>query len=443
MTADDDSVEATVNGSFEILGQRQEVLAGASYTKVDGGGRVDYSSLISSTYVPYPGAAAGYPAVNVFSFNPYGLRYAQPGRGPPSDILTLLDQTISGAYVNVKLTAFDKLHLITGVRYSHFAFNSGALSLCTTLTGSCRTKQIGDPLAAPSHLATSAEDFSWPPTVSAVYDVKKAISVYATYTDIYVDQSGLLDHDLNGLPPMTGFNVEAGVKWQALDGKLNVSLADYLIQQKNYPIDTGDYGPYANNRGYAPDGYRRCCYYSDHFLDASNLSRGIDAEVTGEVLPGWQVSASYTWSKNEYAGKDAGSSQGQPFESRLPRSLYKLWTSYQFKGDEWLSRLRISGGLNGQSSAFRAGSACTAYNDPNPTTGAITCKTTAPYSFTQGQYALLSGRIDYRLSGNWNLALSGNNLTDHVYYQTTGGSSTSGNWYGEPRSYQLTLRGAF
>ncbi len=165
MTADDDSVEATVNGSFEILGQRQEVLAGASYSKVDGGGRVDYSSLISSTYVPYPGAAAGYPAVNVFNFNPYDLRYAQPGRGPPSDILTLLDQTISGAYVNVKLTAFDKLHLITGVRYSHFAFNSGALSLCTTLTGSCRTKQIGDSVAAPSHLATSAEDFSWPPTV--------------------------------------------------------------------------------------------------------------------------------------------------------------------------------------------------------------------------------------------------------------------------------------
>ncbi len=70
-------------------------------------------------------------------------------------------------------------------------------------------------------------------------------------------------------------------------------------------------------------------------------------------------------------------------------------------------------------------------------------RTIEGYSFTQGQYALLSGRIDYRLSGNWNLALSGNNLTDHIYYQTTGGSSTSGNWYGEPRSYALTLRGRF
>ncbi len=42
----------------------------------------------------------------------------------------------------------------------------------------------------------------------------------------------------------------------------------------------------------------------------------------------------------------------------------------------------------------------------------------------------------------WNVALNVNNVTDKTYYQTVGGSA-SGNWYGEPRSYMLTIRGSF
>lgn len=51
----------------------------------------------------------------------------------------------------------------------------------------------------------------------------------------------------------------------------------------------------------------------------------------------------------------------------------------------------------------------------------------------------------YTTSGdaiNWNAALNINNLTDRTYYQTMGDAG-GGNWYGEPRSFMLTLRGSF
>ncbi|MEJ0037937.1 MAG: hypothetical protein WDO68_17990 [Gammaproteobacteria bacterium] len=51
-------------------------------------------------------------------------------------------------------------------------------------------------------------------------------------------------------------------------------------------------------------------------------------------------------------------------------------------------------------------------------------------------------RAAFELTDRWNVAVNINNLANRNYYQTMG-SSTSGNWYGEPRSYTVTFRGSF
>jgi len=55
-------------------------------------------------------------------------------------------------------------------------------------------------------------------------------------------------------------------------------------------------------------------------------------------------------------------------------------------------------------------------------------------------YAVLSGRVDYRISDVWSLAINLDNIFDKTYYQTVGSTPTSGNWYGSPRSVTATVR---
>src|SRR5262249_55014057 len=130
------------------------------------------------------------------------------------------------------------------------------------------------------------------PALSLVYDIASNWSAYAGYTDIHQSQSTYVDHDLRPIDPLTGSNIEAGVRWEAQGGRLNASLAAYRIEKKNYALLV-DYGAYTGTRGALPDGIHNCCYSSDS--NKMELSRGADLEVTGEVLRDWQIYAGYTF----------------------------------------------------------------------------------------------------------------------------------------------------
>ncbi len=120
------SAEATLIGAFEIFGQRQEIAIGANRTDSDGGGQTSYASLTSGSsaapYQPYPGGPTYYfgspngqrPPINVFAFNPLDPLYTEPRNSLPSSRYSEYGQIQSVAYANLRLTAFDRLHLTTG-----------------------------------------------------------------------------------------------------------------------------------------------------------------------------------------------------------------------------------------------------------------------------------------------------------------------------------------
>ncbi len=490
------SAEATITGAFNVFGQRQEVTIGANRVDSDGGGLTNYSPMISGNsaapYQPYVGGpvycstATGCPVgsirltsppIDVFAFNPNDPRYTEPRNPLPNQRYRENGQVQAVVYANLRLTAFDRLHLVTGLRWSRYEYNQASDSLCTSIpiTGTpaatnCVGRQIGDAFG-PSSQHFGDTDISWPPAITLTYDVTAQLNAWIGYTDIYQSQASYFNGDLNPVDPVTGSNWEAGLKWAAHDGRLNLSLSAFSIRQKGFATEDGvidsnvtpadiangiNYYFVASNGRRVPNGRVTpnilCCYKSNP--DRTFTSRGIDFEATGEIMPGWQVAAGYTFNETRQEGSSFGSSDGLPYVSIQPEHSYKLWTSYDFGAgglNGTLAGLTLSGGVNGQSSAFQSGSACKPdFIVTNPTTGAGTCPSkvingqavsgSAPYSFTVDGYAIVSGRIDYRFSDKWSLAINLENILDKTYYQTVGIGTSNGYWYGAPRSITATLR---
>ena len=460
------SAEAVLTGAFTIFGQRQEITIGANRASSNASGGTVYDDLIysdsSTPYQPYPGGpifcfGGGCPAgtippatppINVFNFNPNDLLFTEPANPLPVRRYVALGVVQTGAYASLRLTAFDRLHLTTGLRWSRYQYKNATNELCefiptsgTPRPGNCVGKNVGDTRLTQSQ-TYHEQHFDWPPPVNVSFDVTKQLTAYAGYTYIYKSQANLLTSDNKPIAPLTGSNVEAGLKWAPRDGKLNFSLSAYRIRQKGFGIPD----PSVPVHQVTPNIY--CCYLADP--NATFQSEGVDIEATGEILPGWQVAASYNFNNNKKEGSSFSSTAGQPFTSIQPKNLYKLWTSYDFGAAGHggpLSGLTISGGINGQSSAFYSGSICVNPKNPPPPPGNNnTCASNSPpnlvpYAFTVPGYVVATARIDYQFSPKWSLAVNVENIFDKTYYQTVGGDPTGGNWYGAPRSVTVSVRG--
>ncbi|PPU38819.1 hypothetical protein XaplCFBP3123_17860 [Xanthomonas arboricola pv. populi] len=415
------AADLTLNGTFKLFGHEQQLVVGANYMKADGAGLTRYVPLDSDS-VP----------VNVFGFDPYDPAYAQAGAMAAYQRYPTYLSRQTGAYANLRLTFWEPLHLNIGMRYSTLESREVLDSICQDPSG-CMDWLSDDIWAFGQVYDTypfeySTNNISWPPNVSLSYDVTDDVTAYVGYSDIYVEQSLLLGHDGKTVDPITGSNIEAGVKWAARDGRLNATLAAYRIEQKDFAYLDGDLS--------TPDGGTHfCCYITN--TDLKRVSRGVDMEVSGEILPGWQVAASYTRNENEETG-ELSTQNGLPLQSRLPKHLLKLWTSYQFQGGGWLGRLNVGGGVNAQSRGYYSGVACLVVDR---VTGACTGGTAA-FDFQQPGYAVVSTRAALQLDERWTVALNINNLFDRTYYQTVSNSS-GGNWYGEPRNFTVSLRGSF
>ncbi|MFC4314067.1 TonB-dependent siderophore receptor [Steroidobacter flavus] len=456
--SDQMTADAAVSGSFEIFGQQQQIVIGAQYARENRTDQMLYANIwfrdpLSSTTVSSA-------SVNVFDFNPRDPRFLEPAGAPP-ETANQGGQTQMGAYMNLSTTMFDRLHVKTGIRYSNYKSRIASTQYCTYITTGCT--RIGD-VRSSSFSYYDGDDFTWPPNYSLSYDITPTLSAYGSYADVYVSQASKLDRDLKTLAPTTGANIEAGLKWEAVGGRLNASIGVYRMERRNFAIldlgaqvyitdpVTGRSTLYyqANNGtlilgGAVNNGAERqsCCYLADD-PTRYELSRGVDLELGGQLLPRWEISASYAWNENKRGGKGYGTSEGWPLETRQPEHIFKLWTDYRFSGPGWLSRLGVSGGVQAMSAAYVRGTACVEFAPPAQDGAPALCLPgrKVQFDYTQDAYAVWELKADYEVNERWTVALNAVNLTDQRYYQTTG-TSTGGNMYGVPRNYTLSLRGKF
>lgn len=237
-----------------------------------------------------------------------------------------------------------------------------------------------------------------------IWDFARDWSWYVSYAEVYQPQADRQTWNSEPLSPVEGKTYETGIKGELADGRLNLSLAAFRIDLENNPQEDPDHPGPPNNPFYISGGKVR--------------SQGFELEGTGYLTPYWSLSAGYTYTSTEYL-KDSQNDSGTRYSTFTPRHLLRLWSNYDLPWQD--RRWSVGGGLQAQSDYsvdYRG------------------------VSMRQGGYALVNMRLGYKIDEHWTAAVNVNNLFDRTYYQ----SLSNPNWnnrYSEPRSFNVSLRGAF
>lgn len=287
----------------------------------------------------------------------------------------------SGFYGQARIKLAEPLTVVLGARLSTFDAKS----------------RTAPPSVAGPWVQGAHAKGEFTPYGGVVLDLTDEISVYGSYADIFAPQTQRT-WPSGTLPPRVGEQFEIGVKGEFFGGRLNTSLAYFDIKDTNRAYADLD------NPGY--------------FVALGEMqSRGIDAEVSGEVLPGLSVMAGYTYLHTEFL-KDANN-QGLPVSGWYPEHLFKLWAHYRFQGPA-LERWSVGAGILAQSETGNA---------------------IRNAQRIQPAYAVVNALVGYRFDENIEATLSVNNVFDEAYYTRLGGLNTY-NTFGEPRNVMFTLRRA-
>jgi outer-membrane receptor for ferric coprogen and ferric-rhodotorulic acid len=389
------AVDATLSGGVMLFGFEQKIVVGLDYSKTS------EPVTVPITFItPVP--------IDVFNFNPASLSPEPPH---PAMITgaDFYEQQQSGGYLNLMLQPLAAVHLSAGFRYSDEldVSDTSSSGFGALLSSSSIHDRVNGVIT---------------PTATASYDLTHSASLYASYSDIFIDQSSELTTTGKPLPPVNGYTYESGVKARLRDGKLNASVAFYYSNQNNV----------AQSAGVAvPTGIvGNCCYVNT----GQNEADGIETEVSGELMPGWQLQGGYTYNHNWRPRPDGS----QPFTTQQPAHQVKIWTSYDLPLKGW----SVGGGFRLESARYTVGTVCSLAVDP---TGFCLGGTSLPFDFKQDLYTVTDLRLAYRLNEHWQASLSVTNVADTRYYATTNTSATpiSGNFYGQPRALLFNVRAAF
>lgn len=161
--------------------------------------------------------------------------------------------------------------------------------------------------------------------VGALYEVTDNISPFASFSQSFIPVSPrTMGPDGSALDPTTGEQYEAGVKFNSTDERLSATLAAYQVTKDDIPVSL------SSTSGSVNGGTLR--------------SRGIELDVTGEVLPGVEVIANYAYTDTEVVESDF-LPEGKRFRN-VPLHSANLWSTYEFSASSVLNGLTVGGGAN-------------------------------------------------------------------------------------------------
>jgi outer-membrane receptor for ferric coprogen and ferric-rhodotorulic acid len=304
-----DSIDGSLNGSFEALGRRHDLMFGANLTRT----RTDTTN--------YPlWRSPGY-AATVNSI--WGWNGDMPEPDWQANGRYNYEQKQGSVYAAARLRPTETLSLVLGSRMTWFTQDSD-YRYTDGSSGATDMRRRG----------------VYTPYAGLVLDLTNNVSAYASYTSIFQPQSA---QTVSGdtLAPVEGNTYEVGLKSAWLDNRLNASIALFDTRQDNYAVADGD--------NLAPNG--------DNAYVAANGARlrGVEAELSGELTRDWQMQLSYAY-------VDRRLPQGFSTIVGLPRHIAKLYTTYRVPDTEltvgggvrWesLSRYGYSGGVQLQQDSY-------------------------------------------------------------------------------------------
>ena len=352
-------LDLTLQGPFSLFGRTHEFITGFNYQ--------DYKNN-------HTGYDVGVTSVNFYDWDNYLPRPTDTGE--IGEILNIKSSQ-RGTYTALKFNIMDDLNVIVGARTSDYDYDYYYYPSDSPYTKMHERGEVT-------------------PYAGITYDLTPEQSVYVSYTDIFKPQSNL---DRNGtvIGPVIGSNYEVGWKGAFYDGRLNASTALFLVKRDNLAVEdsgeivqgTLDQQAYKGAQG--------------------TETKGIDLELSGEVLPGWQAMTSYSHARTEDA-------DGVRQLTQYSMDTFRFWNTYRFQ-DDW-NRLTVGGGVSWNSSMSLY------YNS---------LKARA----TQDDYTVASLMARYQVTDKLAATLNLNNIFDEKYYSGIGGSVGH---YGDPRNASLSLR---
>ena len=229
-------------------------------------------------------------------FTPLPLNIFDPEYGtvprPDRDDLTFIFGEDSetrrlGIYLQDQIAFGDSLILLAGLRYD------------TVSTEDSLNNTDGDSNAVS-------------PRVGIVYQPIEPLSLYASYSRSFTP-SFSLNAEGELLEPERGEGYEVGVKTELLEGALFASLAYFNITRQN--VATSD--PAVLGASVAT---------------GEQSSQGIELDLRGKILPGWNWLASYSYIDAEVT-EDNDIPVGNDLPG-VPKNSASLWTTYEIQSGD-------------------------------------------------------------------------------------------------------------
>jgi TonB-dependent siderophore receptor len=352
------SGEIRLNGRIDLLGRPASLTLGAEHTDVQ---NINDQGLgVLGTANIYEENFADFPTVE-----------------PVPGFNGLFEQPSTGVYAQLQFRPLERLSVLLGGRYD---------SAETTFE-----ERVG---------ATKSErdDDAFTGRVGLVFDVRKSVSVYGLYAQSFQPVLFSTGADGDLLEPEEGEIYEGGIKTEWFEGRLGINAAVFRIERENVPINDPNNMP------------------GEFFSVSGGLLRsdGLELEINGEPLPGWNLSFAGTLLDSEFIEGDPGTI-GNSVTGTADWQA-GLYTSYQLQ----------SGPLQGVGFGV----------------GLFAVDDRSVSEFVNGRlegYERVDLSLFYNGIPNTKIALQARNVFNERYVE---GSDRIGgfNQFGAPTAYLLTLR---
>jgi iron complex outermembrane recepter protein len=273
------STNFDVNGKFELLGTKHNLLIGADGFQAN----TDASNRSGDA-----------PAIDIF--NPvYGqIDFAALERSNYNGFFYRKESWF-GAYIQDQITVFDKLHILLGGRYDNVT------------TGS-RFSSVSMDAAKSGRVAQKDDNFS--PRGGILYQPIDWLSVYGSYSESFSGNNGV-NRENQPFDPQRGKQYEIGIKTQTPDKRFASTLAFFHLTKTNLLTDD----PLEDNPDF-------------QILAGKIRSKGIELDLAGQITDNLNVLATYAFTQASYT-QDFSGLKGVRLEN-VPKHQGSVWGTWNF-----------------------------------------------------------------------------------------------------------------
>ncbi len=234
------------------------------------------------------------------------------------------------------------------------------------------------------------------PRIGVVYALRPDLNIYATYNNGFDPYEATTSVQVFNAPfkPVTSSLLESGLKADLFDNKLSATLAAYQLTLHNVAVNANDI---SNPNLFVQQGEDR--------------SRGVEAEVNGDILPGLSLSLFYSYCDAKVISSLVPAQVGVRVENS-PLNSSGSWLKYSFDHG-FLKGLAITAGHSYEGA-----------------------RTTLDPSITLPSYLVFKGGLQYHFH-HFVAAAIINNISNQTYW--TGAYNNVYKWPGQPRNCLINL----